>query len=203
MQTYNVSRETFAKLETYVALLNEWQQKFNLVSQSSLSEVWTRHIADSAQLFQYLNPEAKKVYDLGSGAGFPALVLAIIAQETYPQMKFTLIESIGKKTLYLNEVKTVLKLNNVKIINARAESLDLPPADVITARAVTALTNLLKFAYKLTDRHTDLILPKGQSFQQEIDEAQKKWNFYVKVEKNPVSEDGVILCLKNLRRKRS
>lgn len=201
MKTYNVSRETLAKLEAYVALLNEWQKKFNLVSNSSLADVWTRHIADSAALFHYLNPEAQKVYDLGSGAGFPAMVLAVMAEDIYPHMKFTLIESIGKKTLYLNEVKTVLALKNVKIINGRAENLKLPPADIVTARAVTALTNLLGFAYKLTDRHTDLILPKGRSFQQEIDEAHKKWNFYVKVESNPVSEDGVILCLKNLRRK--
>lgn len=201
IDTYNVSRETYAKLETYVALLNEWQKKFNLVSKASLPDVWNRHVADSAELFQYLNPEAKSVYDLGSGAGFPALVLAIMAQEVFSKMRFTLIESIGKKTLYLNAVKTALDLKNVQIINARAENLNLPVADVITARAVTSLTNLLGFAFKFCGKQTNLLFPKGRSYQEEIDEAQKKWNFYVKVDKNRVSADGVILNIRNLRRK--
>ena len=202
IKTYNVSRETFANLETYVSLLKQWQKKFNLVSNSSLEHVWNRHIADSAQLFKFLNEEHKRVYDLGSGAGFPALVLSIMAKEVYPQLKFTLIESIAKKTLYLNEVKTVLNLENVKIINDRAENLKLPVADVITARAVTSLDKLLGFAAPFCSSHTEIIFPKGKSFQSEIDEALKKWHFYIKVVPSEVSEEGVILRITNLRRKR-
>ena len=113
---YNVSRETYGLLESYVALLCEWQKKFNLVSKNSLPHVWERHIADSAQLFKYITEDVKNVYDFGSGAGFPAMVLAIIAKEKRPDIKFKLVESITKKTLYLNAVKSSLGLDNVEIL---------------------------------------------------------------------------------------
>ncbi len=201
IDTYNVSRETYQKLEAYVALLQEWQHKFNLVSNSSLPDVWNRHISDSAQLFKYLNAEVDSVYDLGSGAGFPALVLAIMAQEQYPQTKFTLMESITKKTLYLNAVKQELKLDNVSVINSRSEDLTLPKADVITARAVASLDKLLNCVFKFTDRQTKLIFPKGRSYQEELKEALKHWNFKLNIDNSQTSEDGVILLLENLRRK--
>lgn len=201
IDTYNVSRETYQKLETYVALLQEWQQKFNLVSNSSLADVWNRHIADSAQLFKYLNNEVDSVYDLGSGAGFPAMVLAVMAQEQYPQIKFTLMESITKKTVYLNAVKQELKLDNVTVINSRSEDLTLPKADVITARAVASLDKLLNCVFKFTSRQTKLIFPKGKSYKEELDEAEKFWNFKLKVDESQTAQDGVILLLENLRRK--
>lgn len=201
IDTYSVSRETYQKLEQLVALLNEWQAKFNLVSNNSLPDVWQRHIADSAQLFKYLNNQVDSVYDVGSGAGFPALVLAIMAQEQYPRLKFTLIESIGKKTLYLNEVKTVLNLSNVTVLNKRTEDVLLPPADVITARAVASLDKLLGYVFKFTNRQTKLIFPKGKSYRDELETAAKLWNFKLEVCKNETSADGVVLLLENLRRK--
>ena len=201
IDTYSVSRETYQKLEQLVALLNEWQAKFNLVSNNSLPDVWQRHIADSAQLFKYLNNQVDSVYDVGSGAGFPALVLAVMAQEQYPRLKFTLIESIGKKTLYLNEVKTVLNLSNVTVLNKRTEDVLLPPADVITARAVASLDKLLGYVFKFTNRQTKLIFPKGKSYREELETAAKLWNFKLEVCKNETSADGVVLLLENLRRK--
>ena len=201
IDTYSVSRETYQKLEQLVALLNEWQAKFNLVSNNSLPDVWQRHIADSAQLFKYLNNQVDSVYDVGSGAGFPALVLAVMAQEQYPRLKFTLIESIGKKTLYLNEVKTVLNLSNVTVLNKRTEDILLPPADVITARAVASLDKLLGYVFKFTNRQTKLIFPKGKSYREELETAAKLWNFKLEVCKNETSADGVVLLLENLRRK--
>ncbi len=201
IDTYSVSRETYQKLEQLVALLNEWQAKFNLVSNNSLPDVWQRHIADSAQLFKYLNNQVDSVYDVGSGAGFPALVLAVMAQEQYPRLKFTLIESIGKKTLYLNEVKTVLNLSNVTVLNKRTEDVLLPPADVITARAVASLDKLLGYVFKFTNRQTKLIFPKGKSYRDELEATAKLWNFKLEVCKNETSADGVVLLLENLRRK--
>lgn len=202
MKKYDVSRETYQNLATMVEMLRQWQEKFNLVSCNSLPEVWSRHIADSAGLFKYLPDEVDSVYDIGSGAGFPGLVLAIMAKEKHPDTKFVLIESIAKKTLYLNAVKEALNLNNVKVINARAEDLPLPPADVITARAVASLDKLLNCVFKLTTRQTKLILPKGKTYQEELYEALKKWNFKMSVQKNEESTDGVILLLENLRRKK-
>jgi len=200
--TYNVSRETYQKFVVYADLLRQWQTKFNLVSQNSLSDLWQRHIADSAQLFAYLPPAAQVLYDLGSGAGFPGLVLAIMAAEKMPQLKLTLIESIGKKTLYLNAVKDALELKNVTIINDRSEHLDLPPADVITARAVTALDRLLVLAQPFCRPDTLLIFPKGQRFQEELTAAEKSWNFKRKICRNNLSPEGVILLLEHIRRKK-
>lgn len=202
IEKYNVSRETYQNLETMVSLLCQWQEKFNLVSRNSLADVWTRHIADSAGLFKYLPPEVDSVYDFGSGAGFPGLVLAIMAKDVYPAMHFTLIESITKKTLYLKAVKEALDLNNVTVINARVEELSLSPAGVITARAVASLDKLLNSVFKLSSRQTRLILPKGKSYKMELDEALKKWNFKLSVRKNDESTDGVVLLLENLRRKK-
>lgn len=199
---YNVSRETYLNFERYVALLKEWQTKFNLVSKNSLEFVWQRHIEDSAQLFNYIPENSDILYDFGSGAGFPAIVLAIIAKEKKPDLKFKLVESITKKTLYLNAVKKELQLENVEIINDRVENLHKQIADVITARAMTCLNNLLEYSYCFCDKETKLIFPKGRSYNNELDEAKKYWNFKLKIEKNQLCEDGVILIIENLRRKK-
>lgn len=202
MQTYNVSRETFKKLTDFVTVLTDWQGKMNLISQNSLPEIWTRHIADSLQLYQYMNTDAKTVYDIGSGAGFPAIVLAIVAQQDNRPTAFKLIESITKKTAYLNDVKNKLGLKNVEIINERSENLKLPPANFVTARAVANLNKLFSLALPLTDKNTVLILPKGKTFEQEINAAKQNWLFDADVKKSQVSDDGVVLIVSNLRKKR-
>ena len=202
LKTYNVSRETFKKLADFVVILTDWQSKMNLVSQSSLSEVWVRHIADSLELYQYVNADAKYVYDIGSGAGFPAIVLAIASEGEKRQTNFKLIESITKKTVYLNDVKNKLSLKNVEIINDRSENLKLPPANFVTARAVANLNKLFSFTLPLTDKNTVLIFPKGKTFEEELNEAKQNWLFDIKIKKNQVSDDGVVLIITNLRKKR-
>ena len=202
LSKYNVSRETLDFFSRYINILKEWQEKMNLVSPNSMKEVWIRHIADSYQLYQYLNTCSKTVYDIGSGAGFPAVVLAIAALNDGRKTQFKLIESITKKTVYLNDVKNRLGLKNVEIINARSENLALKPADFITARAVANLNKLLGFAYPLTNLNTVLILPKGQGYTDELKDAQKNWVFNLDVLKNEVQDDGVVLRLSNLRKKR-
>jgi len=201
MTTYNVSRETFDSLSRFVNILTDWQAKMNLVSKNSLEQIWTRHVADSLQLYQHLNTDIKLVYDIGSGAGFPAIVLAIRSMAEQRDINFKLIESITKKTVYLNAVKNELELKNVEIINARSENLKLKPADIITARAVAALDKLFNMALPLADKHTVFIFPKGKNYQAEIDEAMKHWNFYVKVLPNEIEPEGVILKIANLRKK--
>ena len=124
IKKYNVSRETYSDFMRYVKLLEEWQTKFNLVSKNSLEFVWQRHIEDSAQLFNYIPENSDILYDFGSGAGFPAIVLAIIAKEKKPDLKFKLVESITKKTLYLNVVKKELQLENVEIIDRKSTRLN-------------------------------------------------------------------------------
>lgn len=203
IKKYDLSEEIYQKLEAYVRLLLVWQEKFNLVSKSSLNEVWTRHIEDSAQLFKFMNNGVHSVYDMGSGAGFPAMVLAIIAQEKRPDISFTLIESIRKKTLYLNAVKEELRLENVQILNGRVENLDLRPADMITARAMTSLEKLIYYATKIGDQKTICVFPKGRNYSEELEEAKKLWNFDLEISQSEVEQDSAVLILKNIVKKKS
>lgn len=197
----NVSRETSENLKIYHGLLCEWQKKFNLVSNNSLTDAWSRHFLDSAQLVEFIEKNAETIYDFGSGAGFPALVLATIYKELNPKTHFILIESIRKKTLFLNEV--IKKLNlNAEVINDRIEKIKLPIANYITARAVTSLDKLLDYANSFCGKNTICLFPKGKSYSGEIVEAQKKWNFEYNTHQNKISEEGVILEIKNLRRKK-
>ena len=197
MEKYNVSRETFLKLKTYETSLHEWQNKFNLVSNASLENAWQRHFEDSVQLFKFIPMSARTMLDFGSGAGFPALVLAVMAQEKMPNLKVKLIESIKKKTLYLNTVKELCQLN-VDVVNDRIENLPAQKVDVITSRAMCNLNDLLKYSLRFTTKQTLMIFPKGRSYQEELDEARRNWKFDCRIEKNEVSDDGVILLINHL-----
>lgn len=200
-EKYNVSCETIEKLQTYQELLLEWQKKFNLVSNSSLQNIWERHFEDSAQLFEYIPENAEKLIDFGSGAGFPAMVIAIMAAEKTPYLKVTMVESIKKKTLYLNDV--ALKTGvDVLIKNERIENLPLEKYDVITSRAMASLVDLLKYAYPFCDDNTVCIFPKGKNYALELAEAHKKWRFKCVIEQSKVSEEGKILIITNIKKKK-
>lgn len=195
--TYNVSRETFDKLKHYQSMLIEWQSKFNLVSSSTLDDAWNRHFLDSVQLFQYIPNQAKILYDFGSGAGFPGMVLAIMANEKMPDLQVSLIESTTKKTLYLNAVKSETN-TNVTILNDRIENLQLPKADVITSRAMASLTELLGYAYKFCKKESVCIFPKGKKYAEELSEAHKRWKFKCQIVASTQSDEGKILIITNL-----
>lgn len=195
--TYDVSRETMDLLKSYQNSLNEWQQKFNLVSDASLPDSWNRHFLDSMQLYKFIPKEARIMYDFGSGAGFPGMVLAIMAKEKTPYLKIKLIESIAKKTLYLNHVRQLTGVD-VEIINGRIENLQAEKADVITSRAMTALDKLLEYAYKFCGSKTKCIFPKGKKHQEEILEARKHWSFECEIVPSDLSDEGVILIITNL-----
>ncbi len=196
-EKYDVSRETFDLLKAYEASLREWQNKFNLVSNSSLEDAWNRHFLDSLQLLKYIPETASSLCDFGSGAGFPGMVIAVALKEKTPYLKVVLVESIKKKTLYLNEVK---KITGVKaeIINDRIENLPRQKFDVITSRAMTSLDKLLEYSFRFCKKETLCIFPKGKSFQAEIDEAKKKWRFDCTIEDSEQSEEGKILIISNL-----
>ena len=131
LKTYNVSRETILKLRDYESLVLEWNNKINLVSRSSAENLWNRHIEDSLQLIQFIKPTDKTLYDFGSGAGFPAIVIAIAAEQLFPDLTVNLVESIGKKTLFLNAVKKELNLN-INIHHDRIENLKIQKVDIIS-----------------------------------------------------------------------
>ena len=200
IEKYNVSRETYELLKRYEASLGEWQQKMNLVSRNSLIDAWKRHFLDSMQLFSLLPQDAKTVYDFGSGAGFPGMVLAVMAKEKTPYLKFKLVESIKKNTLYLNAVKELTGAN-VEIINDRIENIKAEKADVITSRAMCALPELLKYSRPFCGKDTKLIFLKGRSYEQEVASAKKDWKFNLEIIQNQESEDGVILVITDLHHK--
>ena len=200
LEKYNVSRETIERLKAYEKLVLEWNNKFNLISKSSIPYIWNRHIEDSAQLCKFINSSDELLYDFGSGAGFPAIVIAIIGKEMFPNLKISLVESIGKKATFLNEVNKELGLN-MNIYNDRIENLKLPCADIISSRALASLDKLLEYSKPFCKKNTRLIFPKGEKWQEEIFVAEKKWNFEYITEQSLTSDTGCILQIKNIRRK--
>lgn len=200
IKTYDVSRETYDRLKCCQAALNEWQQKFNLVSNGSLADSWNRHFIDSAQLFPLIPETARSLADLGSGAGFPGMVLAIMAAEKTPYLKVTLIESIYKKTVYLNHLAQITDCK-VEVVNRRVEEIKNRRFDVITARAVTALSDLLGYAFPLLNKNGLCLFPKGKSWSEEVGLARRKWNFEYDAVPSRTNPESVILVIRHLAAK--
>lgn len=164
----DVSRETEALFDRYVALLRRWQGVRSLVAPSTLETIWSRHIVDSAQLLACIPDGARAFVDLGSGAGFPGLVLAILLRER-PGVTMTLIESDHRKATFLRAAARELGLP-AQVRAARIETaLDPAPAcDVVTARALAALPHLLDLAAPLLDRGAIGLFPKGENVADEL-----------------------------------
>jgi len=180
-------------LEAYAALLLEWNEKMNLVARSTLPDMWTRHFLDSAQMINHLPSKTKVLVDLGSGAGFPGLVLSIMGVK-----EVHLIESIKKKALFLEVVAKRLGLN-VAVHNERIETIRGISADVVTARALTALPKLLSYAKPFLGEHSACVFLKGEKTPAELTEALKYWTFKYKLEPSMTSPDGHILTIKKLK----
>lgn len=189
----NVSRETKEKLELYVSLLQQWNTKINLVSKQTVDQVWDRHILDSLQLASFIEPSVGSIADFGTGGGFPGLVLAIVTG-----IPITLIESDIRKTVFLREVARQTQ-SNVNILCKRIEQVDIPPVDLITARALASLEILLSFSEYRVKRNGYCLFLKGRQVDDEIAEAQQNWEFdYLKIP-SKTSSDGVIVKINQFR----
>lgn len=201
---FAVSRETLARLQTYEALLRQWQKTINLVAPSTLPDVWGRHFADSAQLAALAPPEARTWLDLGSGAGFPGLVLAIVLAER-GEAKVTLIESDSRKAAFLREVARQTG-TAVDILCERIEKVatqaKLQPFDVITARALAPLPRLLDLAAPCFSPKSVGLFPKGREAQAEVEAAQRAWGFTARLQPSLTDADGRIVVVRALRAKR-
>ena len=190
----NVSRETLARLKTYVGLLQDWNARHNLVSDRSLEDVWRRHVWDSAQLMAFIPPKAQTLVDLGSGAGFPALVLAELLRD---RVRVVLYESVAKKCAFLATVADRLGLN-AEIRNSRIEEASREPFDVVTARACAPLPKLLAYAQHFTAKSTVCLLLKGQNIEAELTDTHKSWRMKVQRHQSLTDSSGVILEIREL-----
>lgn len=193
----NVSRETIYRLKHYQRLLEVWQKKLNLVSPLSLSDGWNRHFVDSYQLLSYLPPDARSLIDLGSGAGFPGLVLAILKRET---LSVSLVEADFKKCMFL-EIVSRETTSPVTILNSRIEDLEGIQGDIITARGLSPLSQLLNYAFPVMNEKSVGLFLKGKEVDKEIEEARKKWEFDLEIYPSLTDCKGRILRIEHLGKK--
>ncbi len=195
----DVSRETLARLELYVSLLTKWQRAINLVSRASLPDVWRRHMLDSAQLSAMAPASAKTWIDLGSGAGFPGLVLAIMGVGDVH-----LIESDGRKCAFLHEVvrqtHAPVQIHNCRIEDFVESQLCPPTVDVIMARALAATEALLELAQPLASQDTVCFFQKGQDVDNELTKLQKNSNISIEKLPSATNPDSVVLRIGGLGR---
>lgn len=166
----DVSRETLARLEQFAGLLASWQKAINLVSRSTLDEIWHRHFLDSAQLLP-LMPESPSFVDLGSGGGFPGLVLAIHR----PHCRAVLVEADLRKATFLREAARSLQLPNLTVLNQRIEAGGPQRFPLITARALASLERLLGWAEPWKEPTAICLFHKGIRAQDELTEAERGW----------------------------
>ena len=191
----NVSRETLDKLICYSELLVKWQKSINLVSNSTLSDMWRRHFYDSAQLIDYIKEQEKplKILDLGSGAGFPGVVLSIMGAG-----QVHLVEGVGKKCSFIKQIIQKTAIDAI-VHNERIENMDVFAVDLITSRACADLEKLLDLTAKYIGPDTECLFLKGEKAEEEIKRASDKWDFRIKKYTSKSEESGMILKLSNIR----
>ncbi|MFO1060237.1 MAG: 16S rRNA (guanine(527)-N(7))-methyltransferase RsmG [Dongiaceae bacterium] len=200
-----VSRETLARLEAYAALLRRWQPRINLVANDSVADLWRRHMLDSAQLLPLVPPadpaRAFAALDLGSGAGFPGLVLAILG---VPGLR--LVEADARKCAFLREAARAAGLaleRDVSIVNRRLEQVPPFAADLVTARAVADLPELLEATERFRSAGTICLFHKGLRATEELTRAGKSWRMTVEQFPSRSDPTGTILRLTGVQRERS
>jgi 16S rRNA (guanine527-N7)-methyltransferase len=199
-----VSRESSRRLQDYVGLLRRWQQRINLIGPASEAEIWSRHVADSLQLLTLIGPAAC-ILDLGSGAGFPGLPLAIALRERGDDSFVHLVEASAKKAAFLREAAR-LSGTTVAVHHGRSESIDSdtlqPRPTVVTARAVAPLPKLLPMALKFLQKGAVGLFLKGQDVDSELTETSKYWRLRTERIPSAYADGGVILKVEEVSRDR-
>lgn len=194
-----VSRETLDRLDVYAALLRKWNGRINLVARSTLDDLWSRHFLDSAQLVDLAPAPVGRWVDLGSGGGFPGLVVAAVLAERQPDAPVVLVESDARKSVFLNEAARAMDLT-VQVIAGRAEAVAAQNAAVVSARALAPLVAL----FPLVHRHLGLggiaLLPKGARWRDELASALVEWRATVQTWPSQLDRDSVILRVGDLAR---
>lgn len=205
-QAFAVSRETVGRLELYADLLKNWQRTINLVAPSTVAEVWQRHFADSAQLVDAVGPRpAAKWVDIGSGGGFPGLVVAILRAEDAGAVPLTLVESDTRKAAFLAEVarRTGVAVDiRAKRIESDATRFNLPPAEVVSARALAPLARLVELASPYLAAGGTALFLKGRDWEREVREAETAgWSFNLDARPSVTEPEARVLVLADIRRR--
>jgi 16S rRNA (guanine527-N7)-methyltransferase len=192
----NVSRETHERFSRFHDLLIRWQNKINLISPDTVNDIWNRHILDSLQLANFISDRSKKIVDMGAGAGFPGLILAIYGYENV-----TLIESDAKKISFLKEASRITS-TVVSLEHKRLEEVKLSSPDFILARACSELSSLLEYASLFISHETTCLFHKGKNYSKEIEDANEEWQFDHTLLPSVTSDQGVIVQLSQVRKRR-
>nr|WP_045685834.1 16S rRNA (guanine(527)-N(7))-methyltransferase RsmG [Roseovarius sp. BRH_c41] len=195
----DVSRETQERLKVYADLLVKWNPRINLVSKASLDQMWTRHFADSAQIYDLAPHPVEHWVDLGSGGGFPGLVVAVLAQETGSPRRMTLIESDARKAAFL---RVVVRETGAAatVLNERIETAEPQAATVLSARALADLDGLLAFAERHLTAEGVALFPKGATWEIELKAAQRKWRFDYQLAKSVTETGSVVFAITGVAR---
>jgi 16S rRNA (guanine527-N7)-methyltransferase len=193
----HVSRETFEKLDVFRAMVLEENERQNLISAGSIPHVWARHIVDSAQLPSFLTSDEEerggRWLDLGTGAGFPGIVLAILSA-----VPITFVESRKRRTEFLMQACDSLDLNHVAIHAGRLETMAIAPFSVITARAFAPLPKLLSLAHSFSTQKSVWLLPKGARAREEVESVREGWKGVFHVEQSLTDADARIIVGRKL-----
>ena len=192
LATNQVPRETMNKFQRYFSLLEQWNPRINLVSQTSLHAFWNRHILDSLQLLPHI-PKGSNIVDIGSGAGFPGMVLALC-----DVFKVHLIEADSRKCVFLQEVASQTQ-TDISIINQRVEKVVPFSCHTIMARAFASLSRFITLARHLIAHSHQCLLLKGATWRSEIAEAQKNWQFYYHSQPSITHHDAALISLSHLK----
>ncbi|MDB5658587.1 MAG: rsmG [Cypionkella sp.] len=194
----NVSRETFSKLVEFSNLVEKWNPAINLVSKGGVADLWQRHVIDSAQLVFHIPEDAALYCDLGSGGGFPGIIMAVLAEEFVPEMHVVLVESDRRKSVFLAEAARHLGISPV-IKTERIQDLAPQNADVLTARALAPFSELCGLASRHLRSSGLALFPKGANAQQELQVAQVGWLFDHTEIPSRTNPDAVIFSVRNIR----
>jgi len=191
------SESILSSLDIYIELIKKWQKNINLVSKNSINDLWNRHVLDSAQLYSLL-PAPKKglyIYDIGSGAGFPGMVLGIMGRKD-----IILCESNKRKCEFLKEVSRITN-TNISIVNIRAQKLDGRSALAITSRALASLDALLEISMPILREKGVCVFPKGRTWKEELMVAEKKFIINYNTVQSITSSDSKIIIITKVRKK--
>lgn len=193
-----ITDETVRRFETFCELVRKWNPRINLVAKATLDDIWVRHVLDSAQLYPVAPKHSPIWADLGSGGGFPGIVLAMLARQDAPERRHVLIESDQRKAVFLREAARVLDCR-VTVVSDRIERVPSVGADVVTARALAPLPQLLGLVAHHLKPDGVAILPKGAAYEDELASARADWQFDVKCHASVTGPEGHILQISGLR----